>query len=112
MPNRILVTALVLLGMTSTATAAKHHRARPALGLQASATPSSNDGAKIDSSTGTVFAVAPPVKVSATFVEFHSARVENDLMLFRPTLIGIAPIGRGRPRSCLPQRPTRSHSGF
>ena len=94
MPNRILFTALVLLGATTTAAAHNHRRA--SIALEQRGAPSISDGATIDSTTGTVLVVAPPVKVASTFVEFHSARVENDLMLFKPTLVGIAPIGRGR----------------
>ena len=97
MPNRVLFTALVLLGATSTASAHKHRRvAAPLVLHQNRKPPSSNGGATIDAGTGTVFAVAPPVQVAATFVEFHSARVENDLMLFKPTLVGIAPLGHSR----------------
>jgi len=77
MPNRILFTALALLCATATARA-------------------QNDGAAIDTQTGTVFVVAAAAQPSTTFVEFHSARVEHDLMLFKPTLVGIAPMGRSR----------------
>ena len=112
MPNRILTAALVLLGATSTATAKKHPRARTALVLQVGGATSGNDGATIDSGTGSVLAVPPPVKVSATFVEFHSARVENDLMLFRPTLIGIAPLGRGRNAELFAAAPAKKSFRF
>jgi hypothetical protein len=97
MLNRVLFTALVVLGATSSASAHVHRRARAAsLVLQEREVSRSNDGTTIDAATGTVISVAAPVKVDSTFVDFHSTRVENDLMLFKPTLIGIAPIGRAR----------------
>lgn len=93
MPSRILFTAFALLCATATARAQK-------------------DGAAIDVETGTVFVVAAPVQVSTTFVEFHSARVEHDLMLFKPTLVGIAPIGRSRNAELFSTAPAKKAFGF
>jgi hypothetical protein len=73
---------------------------------------SSSDGAQIDAETGTVLAVAPPSKAPATFVESHSARVENDLMLFKPTLIGIAPIGASRSAELVSTAPKKKSFRF
>ncbi len=112
MAYRILLTVFVLVCATSHASAHRHHRAVAAIQLRDRTTPSSNDGAKIDAATGTAFAVAPPSKVAPTFVEAHSARVENDLMLFKPTLVGIAPLGRSRNAELVTQAPKRESFRF
>jgi hypothetical protein len=68
-----------------------------AAGAQSStANQGANQGARIEPSTRTVDAVAPPLTDPATFVELHSARVEHDLMLFKPTLVGMTPAGPAR----------------
>lgn len=92
----VLFMVLVLLGASSSATARRHRRAR-ALVMAHPVAPSGNRGAKVDSTTGAAIAAPVPlVKLSTGFVEFHSARVENDLMLFQPTLIGLTPPGVSR----------------
>jgi hypothetical protein len=73
MLNRISPILLILLGASSPA------RAQLA----------NNHGAQFDPAREAKPDVAPLVTVSTTFVQFHSARVENDLMLFKPTLVGL-----------------------
>src|SRR6476620_7050465 len=50
---------------------------------------------------------APPATVAASFVEFHSARVANDLMLFKPTLVGITPAGPARNGALFARSPSK-----
>jgi hypothetical protein len=113
MTNRILFSLLVLFCVPSSASAAhKHHRAAAPIRLLDRSVSSSSDGANIDAATGTVFNVAPASTVRATFVESHSARVENDLMLFKPTLIGIAPIGQSRNAELVSSAPKKKSFRF
>lgn len=94
MRGRILIAAMVLFGVTTGANARKPRRVRASLVMKERGTASTNHGANLDPRTGTELVVPPPVPVSTSFVESHSARVENDIMLFPPTLIGITPRGR------------------
>lgn len=87
MPNRVFFTMIVLLA-ASTANAQK--QARTSLLLLGPEASSSGHGARV----GAGFVVPPLIKVFTTFAEFHFARVENDIMLFQPTLVGmIQPAG-------------------
>jgi hypothetical protein len=98
MPNRVFTILIALLGVSNSARAHKHRHAPAVLALQERDVWSGNQGAKVDPGTGAVNAVPPLANVSPTFVEYHSARVENDLILFPPTLIGIVPpVGARKP---------------
>jgi hypothetical protein len=114
MSNRVLLSILVLFCATASASAAHKHRRRVMAPIQLldRSLSSSSDGAHIDAETGTVLAVALPLKVPATFVDSHSARVENDLMLFKPTLIGIAPIGASRSAELVRTAPKKESFRF
>jgi len=70
------------------------------------------DGAIIDSATRTVVVVAAPAWNAPSFVEFHSARVERDLMLFKPTLIGIRPAGPARNAALFDRSPAKKQLRF
>ncbi len=74
--------------------------------------PPRSDGAIIDSATRTVVVVAPPATNAPGFVELHSARVENDLMLFKPTLIGITPTGPSRKAALFARTPAKKKIRF
>jgi hypothetical protein len=52
-----------------------------------------SDGAKLDAAS---LAAPALLDLPKTFVEAHSARVEKDLLLFKPTLVGVAPSGAPR----------------
>lgn len=93
MPNRLFVVMLVLLGAL---TANAHKRARVRVSLVLNDGAALSKGAKFASRTIVAFAAPPQAKSIKTFVDFHSSRVENDLMLFQPTLVGIPPVGRAR----------------
>ena len=112
MLRRVLLALLVVVGASATSVAQKH--CRPHTTLFSRHQPStSDDGATIDSTTHTVLIVAPPPTVpAATFVEFHSARVENDLMLFKPTLIGISPAGSARHAELFAHSPAKKQIRF
>jgi hypothetical protein len=111
MSNRVLLSILVLFCATASASAAhKHRRVMAPIQLLDRSLSSSSDGAHIDAETGTVLAVALPSKVPATFVDSHSARVENDLMLFK--LIGIAPIGASRSAELVRTAPKKESFRF
>jgi hypothetical protein len=69
-------------------------------------------GATIDATTQTVVTVAPLLSLQATFVEFHSARVEHDLLLFKPTLVGIAPVGAARKAALFAPSPAKKEIRF
>ena len=86
---------MLLVAASTPASAQRPHRARAALGFHERAS-TCHDGATIDAATGTVPAVAPLAGASPSFVEAHSARVEHDLMLFKPTLVGISPAAPAR----------------
>jgi hypothetical protein len=96
MRNRVLFTAIVLLGASTAAHALEM----------------GNCGARVDSSTGSSADAPPPIQIFPTFVEFHSARVENDLMLFAPTRVGIAPAGRSRVPELLGTAPAQHEMHF
>jgi hypothetical protein len=74
--------------------------------------PPRSDGAIIDSATRTVVVVAPLATNEPSFVAFHSARVENDLMLFKPTLIGITPAGPARTAALFDRSPAKKKIQF
>ena len=74
--------------------------------------PPRSDGAIIDSATRTVVAVAPPTTDAPSFVEFHSTRVEHDLLLFKPTLIGITPAGPARNSALFARSPAKKKIRF
>ena len=81
--------------------------------LAAPAVSGAQSGATIDATTQTVLTVAPLLSVQASFVELHSARVEHDLLLFKPTLVGIAPVGAARKAErCSRLRRRRRRFGF
>jgi hypothetical protein len=63
-----------------------------------------SDGAKLDAAS-----LAEPalLDLPKTFVEVHSARVENDLLLFKPTLVGVAPSGAPRLASAAAKKAPR-----
>src|SRR5688572_6401569 len=84
MPNRVHFTMIVLLGASTAATA--REQAPITLVLQDRGPSTSNHGARVDLWMAAGFAVPPLVKVHPTFVDIHSARVENNLLLFQPTL--------------------------
>lgn len=111
MANRVLFTIIVLLGASAAASAHANSRAPSALVLQDRGESSSNHGAKIDSATGAGLAVPPRTKTLPTFVQFHSARVENNLMLFQPTQVGITP-GRTRNAGLLARPPVKNEVRF
>ena len=110
-PTRVLLALLALVAAPTVASAKRHPAARTSLLFHAPASAGS-DGAKIDPATGTVLVVPPQPTASGTFVEFHSARVENDLMLFKPTLVGIAPEGSARNAALLAHPPTKPKVRF
>jgi hypothetical protein len=74
--------------------------------------PVRSDGASIDSETRTVVTVAPLADGAATFVDFHSARVAHDLMLFKPTLVGITPAGPARNDALFARSPAKKQLRF
>lgn len=82
MLHRVCSTALCLLA-ASTAWAVPH---QPTLAEAVER----GDGARLDAAS---LAAPPRLDLPKTFVEFHSARVEKDLLLFKPTLVGVAPSG-------------------
>ncbi len=88
MSKRVLFTMIVLFGAATSAEARKHRRAATPLVLEDRGASTGNRGAKLDARRGAAL-VVPALTVVPSFVEFHSARVENDLLLFQPTLIGI-----------------------
>jgi len=79
------LTMMLLVAVSTPASATKPHRTHAALAFHERAS-TRTDGATIDPATATVLVVAPPAVAPASFVEAHSARVEDDLMLFKPTL--------------------------
>jgi len=86
-----------------------------ALGTPAAAQPQPvlrSDGAIIDSTTRTVVVVAPPATNAPSFIAFHSARVEHDLMLFKPTLVGITPAGPARNAALFDRSPAKKKTRF
>jgi hypothetical protein len=106
MPSRVLSALIMLLAASTAASAHKHRRAHATLVPQ-ERTPTADDGAKIDPATRTVLDVAPLANASPSFVEFHSARVENDLMMFKPTLVGITPAGPARNADLIAASPVK-----
>ncbi|MCU1280328.1 MAG: hypothetical protein JWM53_3874 [bacterium] len=114
MPTRVVFAMIVLLGASSAASAQKHHHARPTLiVVREAVVASSNDGAKVDAETGSAQAAAAPLKTPATFVEFHSGRVQNDLMLFAPTRVGISPATtRNRNADLIARAPVKKEVRF
>jgi hypothetical protein len=96
MLHRICSISIYLLA-ASTALAAPNQSLRPGA-------PDRTDGAKLDATS-----LAAPVLLDLpkTFVEFHSARVENDLMLFKPALVGVAPSGAARLAATAPKKAPR-----
>jgi hypothetical protein len=111
MPSRVLWALIMLLAASTAASAHKHRRAHVTLVLQ-ERTPTADDGAKIDPATRTVLDVAPLANASPSFVEFHSARVENDLMMFKPTLVGITPAGAARNADLIAPSPAKKRTRF
>ena len=109
MSRRVLFAVLVLLGTSGRATAHHRRRAPSNLVLKDRGAPSSNLGAKVDSQT--VIALAPLAKAS-TFVDRPTARVENDLMLFQPTLVGVAPSARARTPELFASGPVKKETRF
>ena len=93
-------TLLVVLIVVGAATAVK---AEP---------PVRSDGAIIDSETRSVVAVAPLGESAATFLDFHSARVAHDLILFKPTLVGITPAGLARNAALFARSPAKKELRF
>jgi hypothetical protein len=91
MPNRVFFSLIVLLSVSGVASAQKHRGHRATLRLPVADAASSNHGATVDFETGATVAVPALLKLTPDFVEFHSARVQNDLLLFQPSLIGITP---------------------
>jgi len=102
---------MLLFAVSTAATAEEPHRARAALVFHERA-PTDNDGATINSATRTVLAVAPPAVAPASFVDAHSARVEHDLLLFKPTLVGISPAGPARTPDLLARAPAKKEIRF
>ena len=110
-PTCVLWALLAFIAAPTVASAKQHPAARAALLFHAPALAGSN-GAKIDPATETVLVVPPLATAPGTFVEFHSARVENDLMLFKPTLVGIAPEGSARSAALLAHPPAKKQIRF
>ena len=80
MSHRMLFT-MILVGCTSSvASAHTHRRATPVMQDRLSAVP--NDAASANAALLT--APPAPLVTAPTFVEFHSGRVEKDLLLFSP----------------------------
>jgi len=98
-PRSLLAALVVLVALAAPAAAQPQAPAR-------------SDGAIIDSATRTVAAVAPAQTNAPTFVEFHSARVEHDLLLFKPTLIGITPAGPPRSAALFDRSPAKKRVRF
>jgi hypothetical protein len=111
MPRRLLLAIIIVLGASTAASAEQHRGVRPTLVFH-ERTPTGDGGAKVDSATHTVLAVPPLATVSPTFVEFHSARVENDLILFQPTLVGITPAGSARGAGLFTPSPAKREIRF
>jgi hypothetical protein len=102
MMNRVVLSMLVVLCASNAE--AMHRQRRLVASMALQAPPVKDEPTNI--------IAAPPLpslQVSATFVESHTARVENDLMLFQPTLIGIPPFMRSR-NSELLSGPTKEHT--
>src|SRR3954452_22197755 len=110
MMARVLFTVLVLLGTSDAASAHHRRRGRPVLVIPNHDGASSDLGAKVDSQTASV-PPPPPAKV-ATFVDGPSARVESDLVLFQPTLVGVAPSARARTVELFGSAPAKKASRF
>ncbi len=92
------VVLLLLLSASAWARPPRPQRlhVRPSLVLKVRPPSTRNLGAKFDAVTVATLTPRPLGYVSKTFIAFHSARVRNDLMLFSPTLVGVAPAGRQR----------------
>jgi hypothetical protein len=109
--NTLLCSVVVLLGGSTLAGAHKRPLALTSLVLRAGAasspSTSSDHGATVDTSTGAGVAVTRLPADSKSFVEFHSARVENDLMRFQPTLVGLTPPGVSRNAGLLSRSPEK-----
>ncbi len=71
---------------------------------------SENYGARFDPQARAGLAI-PPL-VFTTTVEFHSARVEKDLLLFKPTMLGITPAGPGRNADLVARPPSKRKARF
>ena len=97
MRNRVVFVVMALWSASASATIHKHRHARTVLALRDQDASSGNQGAKMDSAV----AVPPLTRVFPTFVEFHSARVENDLILFPLALGSSTPQMRTRTRLCV-----------
>ena len=110
-PERVLLALLILVAVPTAASGKRHPAVRASLLFHAPALTGS-DGTTIDRATGTVVAVPQLPGGSGTFVESHSARVENDLMLFKPTLVGIEPEGPARNAALLAHAPVKKKLRF
>jgi hypothetical protein len=114
MSTRVLLAFILLLGASTNASAQKHRRPHAALQLPRHATTAAaaNQGASVDAETGAPLSMLPPLPTSPTFVEIHSARVEYDLMLFQPTLVGVSPSGRARAPELFAPTPVKKEVRF
>lgn len=101
---------MVFLLGTSTAGATRRHLPpRGATALRMRPAVIANGGAQLDSEATVVPAAVygPP-----SFVEFHSARVEYDLLLFKPNLVGVAPSGTTVRAGLFDHAPVKKESRF
>ena len=90
MSNRVLFTMILLACTSSVAGAHKHRRAVPVLQSHLVSV-----GPK-DEIVASAALIAPPplapLVTAPSFVAFHSARVENDLLLFQPAHVITPPV--------------------
>lgn len=95
MLSRVLI-SLFVIGLPSLAQAKVHHaRKAPLLATPlAPLAPTGMVEGQLDAETGIGPAVPPPIVTTPGFFATHSKRVERDLMLFQPTLVGLLPGAR------------------
>jgi hypothetical protein len=93
MSNRSVSVLLVLLGAANASAMHKQHRLVASLVAEQRRTLQTESETQRDLQASSIVTVAPlpSLSISPTFVEIHTARVENDLVLFQPTLVGITP---------------------
>jgi hypothetical protein len=116
MLSRVVWTMLALFAASPAAAAHRHRGARTSLVLKERGILSTDESAKLDVGKGANLDAAPlplpPLATSPTFVEVHSARVEHDLMLFQPTLVGLPPPARAREAALFATPPVKKPVRF
>lgn len=89
MSNRLLFT-MILLGCTSSVASA--HKPRRVVPVMQNRLVSVGPSDAIAANAALLTPLPAPLVTAPTFVEFHSARVENDLLLFQPAHVVTPPV--------------------